>query len=146
MGTVIKFPDMTIKMENPPNRIREWRIDRELKQRELGDMVGLTGVMISHLETGRRDPGLKQLQSIARALKVDTVDLLAREDNPVLMTDDARDFMRVYAHIPDTARSGLQQVAEAMAGFKAQPAVLPMPGADDSGATAKPGKKGRDAA
>ncbi len=146
MTNVIKFPDMTVKMENPPNRIREWRLERELKQRELGDLVGLTGVMISHLETGRRDPGLKQLQSIARVLKVDTVDLLSRDDNPILMNDGARDFMRVYTHIPEPAREGLQQVAENLAGFRAQPAVLPMPGADEAATKARPAKKGRDAA
>lgn len=145
MQNVIIFPSMTVKMDRPPNRIREWRAERRLTQKELGALTGHTGVLISHWEVGRRDPGLAQLQSLARALQVDTVDLLNRDDNPQAMDQQAKDFMRVWPHIDEDGREQLRGVAEKFAGFKAQPPILPFPTSEEVG-NAAPAKKGRNAA
>ena len=127
MGNIIKFPVMTVKMEKWPNRIREWRKARRMTQAKLAGSIGLSDVMISHLETGRRPLDFVQARAIARVLGVDTVDLLAAEDNPHALDEQAKDLMRLWPHIDGSARQTVQNVAEIAAGFRAQPAILDHP-------------------
>lgn len=152
MGNIIKFPAMTIKMDKWPNRIREWRKLRSMTQAKLAEAIGLSDVMISHLETGRRPLDFVQARAIARVLEIHTVDLLASEDNPHALDDQAKDLMRLWPHIDGGARQTVQNVAEIAAGFRAQPAIVDHPakaaGEQAAGADADQANKhhGRDAA
>ena len=50
--------------------VRDVRRDRNLSQQQLGDMVGVTNVAISQIETARTAPALAKVSEIADALSV----------------------------------------------------------------------------
>jgi Zn-dependent peptidase ImmA (M78 family)/DNA-binding XRE family transcriptional regulator len=56
-------------------RIRDLRERRDLRQRELGDLVGRTQAAISSWESGQREPGLRDLLALSRALGVEVGEL-----------------------------------------------------------------------
>jgi len=51
-------------------RVRELRIDAGLTQEKLGFMTGLDRTYISGIERGVRNPSLRNIEKIAKALKV----------------------------------------------------------------------------
>lgn len=57
-------------------RIREWRLRRELSQAEVACIAGITQASLSNYETGKRDLPLSTLLGVARALNVSVGDLL----------------------------------------------------------------------
>ncbi|MGX7596334.1 helix-turn-helix transcriptional regulator [Planococcus plakortidis] len=63
--------------------MRDRRIKLELTQREVADRAGLSRANYSHIETGRREPNLDQMISIAKVLKV--------EPNANFFADDCYD-------------------------------------------------------
>lgn len=66
----------------PGNRIREWRKARGLTQEQLGEMVGTTKAVISHLELGSRGLYSEWLTKIADALSVPPAALLPMLGSP----------------------------------------------------------------
>lgn len=56
--------------------IRRIRREKELSQEKLAELAGLDPKTIIQIEGGRRNPTLGSLQKIAKALKVDLIDLL----------------------------------------------------------------------
>ncbi|AXK42983.1 helix-turn-helix domain-containing protein [Erythrobacter aureus] len=76
---------MTTRLEEYPNRIREFRKLRGMTQKELGNALGMTAVNIGHLELERRDPSLSNLRALARVLGVSVGDLLAARDTHKIM-------------------------------------------------------------
>lgn len=71
---------MTTKLDEYPNRIREYRNTCGLTQKDLGEAVGMTGVSIGHLELGRRDLTLSNLRALAGVFGVAPVYLLSARD------------------------------------------------------------------
>jgi transcriptional regulator with XRE-family HTH domain len=57
-------------------RVRERRLELGLTQQELADLCGLHRSYIGEIEIGRRNPTLRSIVKLARALQVDVVDLL----------------------------------------------------------------------
>ncbi len=51
-------------------RVREYRLAAELSQEELGFMTGLDRTYISGIERGVRNPSVKNVEKIAKALKI----------------------------------------------------------------------------
>lgn len=73
------------KSERPPSRpperpnfIYEWRLARNITQKLLAELVGLTPATISQIENGGRDTTIRTLRSIAFALDVEPGWLLSR--------------------------------------------------------------------
>jgi transcriptional regulator with XRE-family HTH domain len=60
-------------------RIRELRLQKRLKQAELGAIVGLTYVQIGRYEIGKAKPAADMLSKLAKALDT-TADYLVNED------------------------------------------------------------------
>jgi transcriptional regulator with XRE-family HTH domain len=56
--------------------IRRERQDRQLTIKELGDKAGLSEIYMGEIERGQKYPSAKVLESLARALELDTADLL----------------------------------------------------------------------
>lgn len=52
-----------------------------LTQQELAERVGVTQSTVSHWFTGKRKPGLKRLESVARALGIDPAHLAFGDDS-----------------------------------------------------------------
>jgi transcriptional regulator with XRE-family HTH domain len=57
-------------------RIKEWRAQRGLSQRDLADVSGVSREYIARLELGQHDPTVSTLEKLAKALKVSVADLL----------------------------------------------------------------------
>jgi transcriptional regulator with XRE-family HTH domain len=51
-------------------RIRERRLELKMTQAKLADTTGLDRTYISGLESGRRNPALKNLGKLSKALKI----------------------------------------------------------------------------
>lgn len=73
---------MTIDMEQRAlrsevgQRMREWRLRRELSQAEVARVAGITQASLSNYENGKRDMPLSTLLGVAGALNVSLGDLL----------------------------------------------------------------------
>lgn len=61
-------------------RIREWRLRRELSQSEVARLAGITQASLSNYENGKRDLPLSTLLGVAQALNVSVGDLLDLPD------------------------------------------------------------------
>lgn len=56
-------------------KLREYRNEAELSQEKLGFMTGLDRTYISGIERGVRNPSLRNIEKLAKALKVKVSDL-----------------------------------------------------------------------
>ena len=63
-------------LENPPNRIREWRMRLGFTQQRLGAALGVTHETIRKWETGENSVSVAQLESVARVMGMRALDLL----------------------------------------------------------------------
>ncbi|MEI7924752.1 MAG: helix-turn-helix transcriptional regulator [Chloroflexota bacterium] len=61
-------------------RIREWRLRRELSQAEVARLSGITQASLSNYENGKRDLPLTTLLGVSKALNVSVGDLLDLPD------------------------------------------------------------------
>lgn len=59
-------------------RLRELRIERNMKQQTLADAVNIALRTYQHYEKGDREPSLSTLVALADVLEVSTDDLLGR--------------------------------------------------------------------
>ena len=60
-------------------RIKEFRIQKNLTQEELGRLINITKVSICCYENGTRIPSLETIVALANAFEVSLDDLLGRE-------------------------------------------------------------------
>lgn len=63
-------------------RIKTLRIKKNIKQSELGEIVGLTYTAVSDIERGRRTTTLEKLDALADYFEVSVDYLMGRTDNP----------------------------------------------------------------
>lgn len=63
-------------------RVKESRLNKNIKQSELGEAVGLTYTAISDIERGRRTTTLEKLVALADYFEVSIDYLMGRTDNP----------------------------------------------------------------
>lgn len=57
-------------------KIKQLRTDAGLSQERLGEITGLDRTYISGIERGVRNPSLKNIEKLAKALKVKTSELI----------------------------------------------------------------------
>lgn len=55
------------------------RIKKNLSQKELGSMIGISSATINRIESGKQDVKLSRLKKIAKVLDVDIKELLEEE-------------------------------------------------------------------
>lgn len=58
------------------DNIRKYRKMKNLTQKELGDLVGISNTYLSDIEIGRTNPSIKTLKRIAKGLEISFVELL----------------------------------------------------------------------
>lgn len=126
-ATLLEFPIMTTQLEKYPNRIRELRKACGLTQAELGDRIGISSVHVGHLELGRRELSLSMMQAIARALAVETVELLAPADNPLAGNPRSRRLLTHWAGANEPGRLAIERVAESMVGYRGESDIAGAP-------------------
>jgi transcriptional regulator with XRE-family HTH domain len=64
------------------NRIKFLRKQKNIKQSELGEKIGLTYTAISDIERGRRTTTIEKLVALADYFEVSIDYLMGRTDNP----------------------------------------------------------------
>lgn len=74
-------------MESTGDRILRLREEKEMKQKELADLVGITEASLSRYENNKRIPNGEIISKIASALGVTTDYLLGLTDNEGLSTE-----------------------------------------------------------
>lgn len=128
-GQVINFSSMARKsktLDNPPNRIREWRQLRGLTLEELAIRVGVTTGHMQKWEIADRNISYERFKRIARALDVNVADLLTAEDNPDSLTDAERQVVSAMREDEGFAHNA-RVLAEARKSFRPAPEILPFP-------------------
>jgi len=92
-------------------RIREIRQEQDLTIQDLADMAGVSRSYLNELELGAKTINAARLDQVARALKVDVVDLIAHEPRAISVAGrvGAGAQVPLFDH---TESGGLFQVAE----------------------------------
>jgi len=75
------------KMETTGERILRLREEKEMKQKELADLVGITEASLSRYENNKRTPSGEIISKIASALEVSADYLLGLSDNTSLLPE-----------------------------------------------------------
>lgn len=80
-GTVETVPQAVLeRLAAGEAPLRVWREHRGLTLAALGEAAGLSQPFLSQIETGKREPTVKTLLALAKALEVDLDDLVVRVD------------------------------------------------------------------
>lgn len=83
------------------NRIRELRMDRGLKQKELGDIMGVSMMAISHYEREDRQPDPELIGKLCDYFGVTADYLLGRSSNPApAVSDEDAALLQAYHAAP----------------------------------------------
>ena len=107
-----------------PNRVRELRKLHKLTLEELADRVGMTAAHLSDIERGNRRLSTHWMALLAKQLRVGQADLLNDEDRGVVGDEGLHRLQELYTAASDEQQRALLHVAEAMLGFKSEPAAL----------------------
>ena len=91
-------------------RLREWRLRRELSQTEVARVAGITQASLSNYETGKRDMPLSTFLGVVGALDVAVGDLLEIPD--VIVVRDSRVGRAVSRLVADPDLSDALSAAE----------------------------------
>jgi transcriptional regulator with XRE-family HTH domain len=98
-------------------RLREWRVKRDLTQEELARKADVPTISVSHFETGHRFPNAESLRRLADALGVSTDYLLGRVKTPAGKDIEAADpevavLFRRFQGMSKEARGQVKQLFE----------------------------------
>jgi transcriptional regulator with XRE-family HTH domain len=87
----------------PAAAIRGFRARHRLSQRELGELIGVSHVMVHHIESGAK-PVPHRLEDALLALFDAPASELTR---PVVETLDEQDLLLAFRHLPEGERAAL---------------------------------------
>lgn len=73
---------MNIK-ENVSKNLRKFRKERKIKQKELGELIGVQEATVSMWETGKNSIDIETLYKISRILKVSINELIGLENEKI---------------------------------------------------------------
>lgn len=94
--------------ERLPNNLPAWREFRRMTQEELAEKVGTTAAVISLLESGHRQLGIKWLQKLAPALRTTPGFILDHEPD-----DLPTDVLETWGAIPEAQKPQALEVLRA---------------------------------
>lgn len=63
-------------------RLKNLRIDNDLTQEQMGEIIGVSQRTISHYESGKREPGITEISRYAKHFNVSTDYIICLTDNP----------------------------------------------------------------
>lgn len=91
-------------------KIREIRKLKGISQKALATLCNMSEPAIRNYELGNRTPSPKQLEKIAKALKIEVDDLM---DDKLLKVEE-QDFIENYRKLDDKCKEIFRYVAKAM--------------------------------
>jgi transcriptional regulator with XRE-family HTH domain len=87
------------------SRIRKFREERKITQKELGELIGVSGSRVGNWEQGSHRPNVELLAKICKALNVSPsamLDIRLSEDD---LNDMERKVIAQYRNKPDIQRA-----------------------------------------
>lgn len=125
-AVILPFPSMA-RVKSPPvddlpNRIREWRLRRDLTLKELAAASRLQYAHLSKIELGQRELNQETMARIAAGLGVAPADLLRIEAGG--LTDEERRLIQTFREIPAAGRAAINAVAESQQAYRGEPEVV----------------------
>lgn len=103
--------DSTLKYEIG-NRIRKYREDRKLNQKQLAELIGVSNSRVSNWEQGINRPDADILAEICKALQVSPSELLDVHLTDEELTEQERKVLQAYRTKPE-----LQQAVNILLGI-----------------------------
>lgn len=94
------------------SRIRKYREDRKLNQKQLAKMIGVSNSRVSNWEQGLNRPDADIIADICRALQVSPSDLLDVRLSPDELNDQERKVIKAYR-----TKTDLQQAVNILLGI-----------------------------
>lgn len=104
-------------------RIKSLRSEKNIKQKDLAEKVGVSNVVLSRYESGERNPDYETLVRIANNLDVTTDYLLGIESNldtlpPFEDFIDDEDLIRWYKELPKDGEENLRRLRRIYEAYK----------------------------
>ena len=130
---ILQFPSMGNQrkdVEDMPNRVRYWRLERGLTLKEAAEKVGTAFGHLQRIETGARELSTAWMRRIANAFDVSPADLLSLEDGG--LDERERRIVETRRAIHETHRRAIDAVAESQQSFRGTPEVEALPARDDA--------------
>ncbi len=93
---------------NLGDRMQELRIDRNLLQKDLADILNVTVATISHYESNVHLPDAETLVKIAKCLNASTDYLLGIVDEPIPIYP-SKTIIRIPIKLPDDGKEELKE-------------------------------------
>jgi transcriptional regulator with XRE-family HTH domain len=90
--------------------LKRWRTDRRLTQEELASRSDLSYKFIGEIERGVANPTIKTLSTLARALDVEIVELIAEPDHVVAQYQLSRKQVQRVREAAETIDTVLRQL------------------------------------
>ncbi|MDX3883587.1 MAG: helix-turn-helix transcriptional regulator [Sphingomonas sp.] len=101
-----------------PNRIKELREAKGITQAALARLVHADPATLNKLEKGSRGLDQQWMRRIAPHLGVTPAELLPQSDNPLILSDEERDFVERYRAASRSDRDTFNRVADAVLPFR----------------------------
>ncbi len=97
-------PETQVQRRAVGQRIREWRLRRELSQADVARTAGITQASLSNYENGKRDVPLSTLLGVTGALNVSLGDVLDVPDVIVVRDSALGKAVTQLVHRPEFPR------------------------------------------
>lgn len=97
-------PETQVQRRAVGQRIREWRLRRELSQADVARSAGITQASLSNYENGKRDMPLSTLLGVTGALNVSLGDVLDVPDVIVVRDSALGKAVTQLVHRPEFPR------------------------------------------
>lgn len=108
---------------HPPNRVAELRQAKGLSQEALAALAGMHQTTLSKIEKGSRGLDQEYRRVLAPHLGVTPAELLSRDENPFLLSDEERDLILRLRSAHPSERATFEKVAQAVLPYDAGPDV-----------------------
>lgn len=97
-------PETQVQRRAVGQRIREWRLRRELSQADVARSAGITQASLSNYENGKRDMPLSTLLGVTGALNVSLGDVLDVPEVIVVRDSALGKAVTQLVHLPEFPR------------------------------------------
>ncbi len=104
-------PETQVQRRAVGQRIREWRLRRELSQADVARSAGITQASLSNYENGKRDMPLSTLLGVTGAVNVSLGDVLDVPEVIVVRDSALGKAVTQLVHLPEFPRVANSEAA-----------------------------------